>query len=304
MTAIKRRGKSAKATVRAVEVDSKGNLMSQHLLDHFNILHGMRHRRNDREIETLLLRQKEHEVKMIGSKPTYPKDLPKFNPSGASKSNLELFYRVKGEEAKPSDLFPYHDRWTRNATAVHEFVQRDLLYIEKFVPSSMYSVIRTPEYLPAWEQNILTHKIFEHKGKKFVLNGMMDGILHYKPEDKLIGFEFKTKSSTIGQVGHYKMKDAQEDHKLQCVAYSLLFGLDDYILMYESVAKDGWMKGADAKPDMRAFHVHVTEEMRKDLLDKFASVVESVETDTPPDHEPDKCFFSPYKHLCGCEVKA
>lgn len=300
MTAIKKRGKDAKVSANAETTTEQGSKMAQHLLDHFNILHGMRHRRNDREIETLLLRQKEHEVEMIGSFPTYPKDLVKFNPSGSSKSNLELYFRAKGEEARATDLYPYHDRWTRNATAVHEFVQRDLLYIEKFVPSSMFSVERTAKGLPAWEQNILTYKVLEHKGKQFVLNGMMDGILNYKGQK--IGFEFKTKSSTIGQVGHYKMKDAQADHKLQCVAYSLLFGLDDYILMYESVAKDGWMKGAEAKPDIRAFHVHVTEEMRQDLLDKFASVVESVETDTPPEHEPEKCFFSPYKHLCGCEV--
>lgn len=284
-------------------VEEKGDRMAQQLIDHFNILHGQRQRRNDKEIETLLLRQMEHDINMIDSVPGYPRDLVKFNPSGASKSNLELYYKGKGYKEQPNDLYPYHDRWTRNATAVHEAVQRDLLYMEKYVPSSMFSVERTANELPAWEQNILTYKVIEHKGKRFVLNGMMDGILTYKPDGTRIGFELKTKSGTIGQVGHYKMKDAQESHKLQCVAYSLLFGIDDYIIMYESLAKDSWTKGVEAKPDIRTFYVHVTEEMRQELLDKFATVVEHIEQGIEPEHEPDKCLFSPFKYLCGCGVE-
>lgn len=303
-TAIKGRGKEVKDRIETqIMIEETGDKMAQQLLDHFNIFHGQRHRRNDKQIETLLLCQKEHDIKMIDSKPQYPMDLMKFNPSGASKSNLELYYRGKGFEEKPDDLYAYHDRWTRNATAVHEVVQRDLLYIEKYVPASMFEVERTENGLPAWEQNILTYKVIEHNGKKFILNGMMDGILHYKPDGKRVGFEFKTKSGTIGQVGHYKMKDAQESHKLQCVAYSLLFGIDDYIIMYESLAKDSWTKGIEAKPDIRAFYVHVTEEMRQNLLDKFATVVEHVEKGIEPEHEPDKCLFSPFKYLCGCGVE-
>jgi hypothetical protein len=283
------------------DTETLGKKMAQQLLDQFNLFNGMRHRRNDIEIETLLLKQMEHDIKLIGSEPDYPMDVVKFNPSGASKSNLELYYKAKGYEERHDDLYPYHDRWTRNASAVHSAVQRDLLYQEKFLPNPKFTVERTAEGLPAWEQNILTWKEFEHNGQRFIINGMMDGILRYTPDGRKVGFEFKTKSGSIGQVGHYKMKDASESHKLQCVAYSLLFGIDDYIIFYESLAKDGWTKGIEAKPDIRAFHHHVTEEMRQELLDKFAFVCECVEKGIVPEHEPDKCFFSPFKYLCGCE---
>lgn len=305
MSAIISRENAKKLRDEALGKDTEtlGNKMAQQLLDQFSLFNGMRHRRNDREIETLLHKQMEHDIKMIGSQPEYPTDVIKFNPSGASKSNLELYYKATGAEERYDDQYPYHDRWTRNASAVHGAVQRDLLYQGKFLPNPKFTVEMTELGLPAWEQNILTWKEFNWKGQRFIINGMMDGILKYTPEGKRVGFEFKTKSGTIGQVGHYKMKDAQESHKLQCIAYSLLFGLEDFVIMYESLAKDGWTKGAEAKPDIRAFHVHITEEMRHDLLDKFASVCESVEKGIVPEHEPDKCFFSPYKHLCGCDAE-
>lgn len=290
--------KKLRAEALGTDADSLGQKMAQQMLDHFNQFNGLQHRRNDKDIESLLLKQMEHDVKMISVKPDYPTDIVKYNPSGASKCNLELYYKAKGYKEVHDDKYPYHDRWTRNATAVHEAVQRDLLYAEKYLKNPKFTVVRTETGLPAWEQNILRWKVIEHKGQRFVINGMMDGILNYTPEGMVVGFEFKTKSNTIGQVGNYKMKDATDSHKLQCVAYSLLFGIEDYIIMYESLAKDGWMKGAEAKPDMRAFHVHVTEEMRQELLDKFAYVSQCVEAGIQPEQELDKCFFCPFKYLC------
>lgn len=282
------------------DTERLGFKMAQQLIDHFNLYNGQQPRRNDKEIEELLVKQAINDLELMGSKPTYPKDILKFNPSGSSKSNLELYYRAKGFKEVHGDKYPYHDRWTRNATAVHEAVQRDLLYAEKYVDNPKYTVDRMDNGLPAWEQNLLAWKEFEKDGHRFTLNGMMDGILTHTPTGQKVGFEFKTKSTTIAQVGTFKMRDAQADHKLQCVAYSLLFGLDNFILMYESLAKDGWMKGAEARSDLRAFHVHVTEEDRQSLLSKFATVCQAVEDNVEPEHEPDKCFFSPYKYLCGC----
>lgn len=295
----KENARKLRAETIGKDLETVGSKMAQHMVDHFNTFNGLQHRRNDIEIERLLLRQREHDIELIGKKPSYPMDLIKFNPSGASKCPLELYYRATGVEAVEDDKYPYHDRWTRNSSAVHEVVQRDLLYAEKVLNNPKFTVVRTEKGLPAWEQNILRWKVFEHKGQSFVLNGMMDGILNYTPEGMVVGFEFKTKSNTIGQVGNYKMKDATESHKLQCVAYSLLFGIDDYIIMYESLAKDGWNKGIEAKQDIRAFHFHVTEDMRQALLDKFSEVVSCVEKGIEPEQELDKCLFCPFKYMCN-----
>lgn len=294
MSVIKAKGKAS--SLHKEEQESKGQKMAKQLADQFNQLHSLARVKDDKEIELLLLEQMTHDIEMIGAKPTYPKDAVKFNPSGASKPVMDLYLKAIGTEEKESDKYPYHRRWTRNGNAIHDTVQRDLLYSEKYCPNPYFKVVRLGTGLPAWEQNLLTWKQFEYDGETFIINGMMDGILTYLPEGKDIGFEFKTKSTTIGQIGHYKMKDAQEDHKMQVIAYSLLFGLNEFIIMYESLAKDGWTKGAEAKPDIRTFYVEVTQEMRDDLLSKFAYVTKCKRLGVEPD---DKTlgFFSNYKYL-------
>lgn len=251
------------------------------------------------EVERVLLRQKELEISMMGRPKGARPHKYIFSPSGASKCSRELWFKAMGE--KPiDDKFPYHRRWTRNSTAVHEATQRDILSMTMTMKDPAFKIVLNDDGLPLWEENIKTHKLFNHKGVEFAILGMMDGILDYKDGSK-IGFEFKTKSNSIGQVGNYKMKEPAPYHKTQCVAYSLLFGLDEFILMYEAVAKDQWNKGDEAKPDIRTFYHRVTEEDRQELLDKFANVVKAVETKQIPPMEMDKCMFCPYKHICGCQ---
>lgn len=280
------------------ELDTRAVEISGALYEHFNKLHEIDFW-GDYGIEELLVKQATLELDSIGKRVQTPAELVRFNPSGASKCKRELFYR--GIRAKKDDftMYPFQRRWTRNATAVHGAVQRDLLYAEKLLKNPLFKVKRLENGLPAWEKNLQTYKVFKHKGVEFVLIGMMDGILTYERDGSEIGFEFKTKSTTIGTVGYYKMKDAQESHKLQCVAYSLLFGMDEFILMYESVAKDGWLKGADAKPDFRTFYLKVTEEDRVALLDKFAEVTKSVQANGAPERAVDKCLFCQYKSTCN-----
>ncbi|MCG4775134.1 hypothetical protein L0O83_18780, partial [Lawsonibacter sp. DFI.5.51] len=73
--------------------------------------------------------------------------------------------------------------------------------MEKMLPNAPFVVAKTPEGLPKWEQNIKTFKVLEHNGETFGLYGMSDGISFHKEENKEVGFEFKTKSTTIGAVG-------------------------------------------------------------------------------------------------------
>lgn len=68
--------------------------------------------------------------------------------------------------------------------------------------------------------------------------------------------------------------------------------------MYESLAKDNWNKGADAKPDFRTFYYKVTDEDRQELLNKLANVAKSVKENLVPAADFDKCLFCPYKTIC------
>lgn len=270
---------------------------------------------DDYMIEKLLLRQQELDVEGIKNREPRRTDIVTFNPSSAGKCPRELYFKNNGTEDNGLNLYPYNKRWSSNGTAVHSRIQRDLLYAEKYMEDNPFRVAQAYDVLgvrckykrcmlPAWENNIFTTKEYEHNEVKFVIRGMADGFLWYG--DKLVNLEIKTKSTTVAAVGTYKMKEPMEHHVMQCVCYSLLFHEDPYedrvdtsILFYESLAKDNWSKGADARPDIRAFQVNVTKEMRVELLDKFAMVVDCINRGVPPYADTSKCLFCPFKETCG-----
>lgn len=282
---------------RVIEHDSeRGQRLAGALYNQMNELHSVDYF-PDAQIEQLLLKQKEHELHRIKNFERLPEGLIAFSPSSASACGRGLYFKGKKEQKDEIQRFPYQRRWTRNASAVHEATQRDLLYCEKILKNPKFTVERLESGLPAWEQNIKTAKVIEHNGVKFVLNGMCDGILRFHPDDSKVLFEFKTKSTTIGTVGTYKLKGIQEEHRIQAVAYSILFGIDEAVFMYESVAKDGWTKGADAKVDFRTFYVKITEQDRQELLDRLSEIAKKYYNNEIPAKE-DKCFFCVYKSAC------
>jgi hypothetical protein len=254
---------------------------------------------HDKDIERAVLMD---ELKVVNGKDRYIKfdnDLIMFSPSSASKCDRELYYKAIRAEQDEQPFFPYQARWTRNGSAVHAVVQKGLLYGEKHLESPKFTVERMEDGSPAWERNIKDIKTITHNGVTFHLFGMMDGILNYTPENKRVGFEFKTKSTTLGAIGEYKMKAPQEGHIQQAVCYSILFGIDEFVFVYESLAKDGWNKGAEAKPDIRPFHITITEEQRQEMLDKFARVAKEYYANNVPAPDFNKCIFCPFKTTCA-----
>lgn len=277
----------------------RGQRLAGGLLYQINALHSIDYF-PDENIEKLLLEQKEHDLKLIKEPIKIPDNMIHFSPSGASKCKRELYYKATREPKDEVLKFPYQRRWTRNASAVHEAIQRDLLYCEKHLTDDlMFKVKRLEGGLPAWEENIKKLKQITYKGTTFLLYGMCDGLLEYQADGSTVGFEFKTKSTTLGAVGTFKLKEPAQDHKVQATAYSILFGVDEFIFMYESLAKDGWMKGAEAKPDIRTFYHKVTEADKVALLERFRETAESFYTGKIPEKEEDKCLFCSYKTLCN-----
>jgi hypothetical protein len=278
----------------------RGDELTTGLIKHLDAIHSQ-DLPNDKAIETMLVEDARLAVEGDGKKLNFVNNFVTFSPSSASKCERELYLKALKLQKDETSMYPYQRRWTRNGSAVHGAVQRDLLYGEKFVKDPAYSVLRTKEGRPAWEKNIKHVKQFEHNGVGFQLFGMMDGVLVYNPDGSKVGFEFKTKSTTLAAIGSYKMKDAQDSHKQQCIAYSLLFGIDEFIILYESLAKDSWNAGADAKPDLRPFYIKVTEEERNELLDKFATVAKMFYNKSVPKPDFSKCIFCPYKSYCEQE---
>lgn len=252
-----------------------------------------------KSVEKIMLLQQQYMVENMGKRPTYPTNMPRFSPSSADKCDRELFYKAVKAEQDEQTMYPFQRRWTRNSTAVHEAVQRNLLEAEVLLDKPKFLVERMEDTgLPAWEQNIAQWKVFEHHGAQFVLYGMMDGVLLYEDGSR-IGFEFKTKSNSVAQIK--SIKEPQESHVAQCVAYSLLFGIDEYLVTYESVAKDKWSTKEEARPDIKAFYVKVTDKMRTDLLDKFARITFNLEDGEVSAPNYSKCLFCPFKSKCEGE---
>lgn len=278
------------------EVSPRGLELAGALYNQFNEFHSKR-QWDDPQIEDLLVRQRVYEMDNEGWFDS--KGLVLFSPSSASKCERELCLKAMKAQKDEQIMFPYQQRWVRNSSAVHEAVQRDLLYMSKKMKDPSFKVVFNEDGLPMWEKNNAQYNEIEHNGIRFAIAGMMDGVLEYK-DGTHIGFEFKTKSNSVAQVGHYKMKDVADYHRLQCVAYSLLFDIDEFIIMYEAVAKDQWFKGEEARTDIRTFYVKVKEQEKVELLDKLARVTEAVQRDELRPCQPDKCMFCEYKNICGC----
>jgi hypothetical protein len=291
--AIKKKKDQQKAMIE--EVQSKVSEDFHNMVDEF---HGM-DIRDDYKLDTQILQWKIEEMTDGRSnlRGKWNENLLTFSPSGVSSSERDLFFKLIGAEQDPQQFTPQQRRWVKNGSAIHDRMQRDLLYMEKYMENAPFEVLRTKEGKPAWERNTRTVKQFEHNGEKFQLYGMVDGMLYYKPEKKRIGYDFKTKSTTIATVGDYKLKVPQENNVLQMVAYSLMFDVDEYIIHYESLAKDNWTKGTEARNDFKVFHLKITEEMQTELLDKLARVARAVRVGELPDREPDNEIFSNYKTL-------
>jgi hypothetical protein len=275
---------------RAVELETA-------ILKQFDALHSLDFFPK-KKVELRLLQDEFDNLEKTRDDVGYIDGLICFSPSSVSKCPRELFFKGKRAPKDTQTAFPFQRRQMRNGTAVHRATQRDLIYSELLLPDPAFTVARTPDGKYAWEQNIATIKTITHNGVTFQLYGMMDGQLIYQPDICKVGFEFKTKSTTIASVGNFKMREAMPSHKFQCTAYSLIFGIDEFLLVYESLAKDGWTKGADAKPDMRAFYIKVTEADRERLLDFLADTARKFYAGELPDADREKCLFCVYKTQC------
>lgn len=258
------------------------------------------------EVEEILLRDKKFEIHRMKNRFTTPDGLVKFTPSGASKCRRELFYKFARARQDEIQQAPFNNRWTRNSTAIHGATQRDLLYAPYLLKNPYFKMKMVVKegfgLLPAWERNIETYKVIEYNGVKFVVSGMMDGLLEVIETGQTVGFEYKTKSNDSNQIN--KMTKPAQPHIAQVVSYSLVFEddngnpVDDYLITYEAVAKDKWDSGDYAVPDVKSFHVKVSQRQKTNMLKKFSEVAQMVYDGEIPERETSKCMFCPFKDIC------
>lgn len=238
---------------------------------------------------------------------------PYFSPSSANSCRRELYVKMTGGQRDKSDVQPHQGRWTRLGTAVGDMIQRDLMFIEKHYEKvvgepSRFVPERTPKGYPMWEEFAKKLHVIEHRGKRFGLFGTCDGILHYRTdtgEILRVGLEVKSKQTTHSQTSYYSMKQPKEDHVKQVVSYSIMYGVDHYVILYVNASKKDWNMTEEEyakNPDIRAFHVYVTERDRQALLDEFVDVLQAIEDGNPPPLDPEKWSFNNYKTACALSL--
>lgn len=148
-----------------------------------------------------------------------------------------------------------------------------------------------------------------HNGQRFYLYGTCDGIMQYVNAETgeiiRVGLEIKSKQSTPAKTSLYSFKEAEEGHRKQCVAYSIMYNVDYYIILYVNTAKKAWvMSDADyaATPDIRAFGFEITEADRVELLDSFAEISRCISEDTAPAIDLSRWTFNNFKTACALSL--
>lgn len=130
-------------------------------------------------------------------------------------------------------------------------------------------------------------KLYNSLLKYGLSNGMnfqTDGIL--KRKDKFYIFEFKTEASSKW----YKRENVDDSHYDQAIAYSISFGIDEVIFVYEN--RDTCQK--------KSYLLKVSEHMRQELINRLRTCDSYVrEKKLPPKGENKRlCYYCKYKEYC------
>lgn len=275
------------------------------------------HSKNIQVDDEILVQLYKDYVEMIPNvpKPKFKGHYP-FRSSSTGKCAREHFMRLTGEDADKQTILPQTTRWQNLGTRIGDMIQFDLLLAEKHhtgqfkfervkkILDSNTPIYQAKEY-PHFEEFSTTTKFFNHKGEKFAIHGSTDGIMIYTKPDGTqvrVGLEVKSKQTSYSKTTHYSMKTCEPKHKKQTVAYSTMFDVDYWIILYVNASKKAWNPSEEDLvkcPDIRAFGHYVTPEMREEVLDRFSYICNCVENNTPPPLELNNWNFNEYKTACA-----
>lgn len=121
---------------------------------------------------------------------------------------------------------------------------------------------------------------------KLNMSFLCDGIIKYKSKYYIL--EIKTESSNK----FMKRQNVDESHFDQAVSYSINLGLNDVMFLYE--CRDVCLK--------KTYIFHVTEEMKKELLERIENCNKCVQELKPPakptNISKSTCSYCAYKKYC------
>lgn len=236
----------------------------------------------------------------------FPKK-PYYSPSSANSCPRELYMKAIGAKKDAFPKPPYQGRWQSIGTKIGDIIQRDLLYAERNM-RSRFRFEKDAEGRPMFEEFAKTNKAVTHDGHTFYLFGLPDGIMEYVQDDGSIlrvGLEVKSKQTTSARTSLYSMREPDAKHVKQTIAYSEMYSLDHFIILYVNASKKGWViseEDAIKTPDIRAFGLTFTDDDRAELFDSLTVVSEAVRTKTPPPMDLANFTFNNFKTACALSL--
>lgn len=227
---------------------------------------------------------------------------PYFSPSASSNCPRELYEKAIGSKRDEGGQQPHQKRWTNLGTAIGDMIQRDLLFIGKHMPESAFKFAFNEDGTPLFEDFSARNVPVKIGDEAFNLYGMCDGIMEYTDHETgeiiRVGLEIKSKQTTPARTSLASMKEAEEKHVAQCTLYSLMYGVDYYVIIYVNAAKKAWTmtdEDFEKTPDIRAFGFHFTDADRGAILEPLAEVRKAVREGKPPAVDLSKFTFNGFK---------
>lgn len=241
---------------------------------------------------------------------------PYFSPSSLGSCPRELYIKAKyGNKVKDNERDkPFRGRWRKLGTLAGDLLQRELLSIERNYEKHTgnfprFKFERTEDGQPMFEEFAKTNKKVEHNGEEFYLYGAPDGIMEYVTDSGEIirvGLEIKSKQGTPARTSLYSMKQPDESHSKQVIAYAEMYDVDYYMIVYINLAKQGWNMTDEQyrkTPDIRAFCTKVTDADKAEIFDKAAKVTKAVRENKPPKMDIDKFTFNNFKRATAVSLE-
>lgn len=238
---------------------------------------------------------------------------PYFSPSSINADKRELYLKQTGARRDVMERQAHQGRWTRLGTAIGDIIQRDILFIGKHYERMVghkppFEFEFNEDGTPMFEEFAKRNVPVAYKGNLFYLYGTCDGIMKYRsPSGEVVrvGLEIKSKQTTNARTSRFSMKHAEDKHFKQCVGYSLMYGVDYYIVLYVNASKKAWvMSEEDVRktPDIRAFGYEITYENQLEVIEYLSDVMEAVKNEVPPKLDLHKWTFNNYKTACALSL--
>lgn len=244
-------------------------------------------------VEQLFVNDLKRSIELTDEKSWVPGS-KSYKPSGMN-CMRQSYYVITGAETDPGESNSVSVGICESGTDRHERIQNAVLHMKdngfdcEYVNVADFVRQRNLDYLSIVKEPNFEAGEYETKLYHNTLNisFLCDGIVKYHNHYYIL--EIKTETSSK----FFQRKGVDPSHYHQATAYSLAFGIDEVMFLYE--CRDNC--------DKKCFLFEVTERMRKDLVsyintcDKYISRNEI--PPKPEDVAKKTCSYCSYKTRCG-----